>query len=78
MPAGDQTYRTVVGLELNRDRVEVRKIVNDALAYSIATGEMEIPDEWFPLLCDSPEEADALRRSRTMESLKLQAKAKMY
>jgi hypothetical protein len=64
-------------LELNTDRIEINRIVNTALAYSIAIGETEIPDEWFPLLVATPEEAADLRRSRAAAVLKAKAKAQL-
>ncbi len=78
MPAAPIDYRTECGLELNADRIEVRRIVNESLAYSLSRGEMEIPNEWFPLLADSPEETEDLRRCRTLESLKQKAKAQLH
>jgi hypothetical protein len=77
LPSGEVTYLDEVGQELNRDRIEVRRIVNNALSLSIATGRMEIPDEWYSLLTDNSEEAEDLRRSRTLDSLKQQALAQL-
>jgi len=67
-PACD--YLTWVGLALNADRARVRKLWDQVTAQKIATGSMEVPDEWATHLTDSPEEARNYRREkREMEML---------
>jgi len=72
LPESEVTPRLLCGLELNAERIRVQNVLDMATAFSIAIGNVEVPEQWLKLIAETPEEADRLRRSQTLSNLKAQ------